>query len=155
MAPTFRDLLSQAREAIRELSPEELKAALDGGAPLRLIDVRESEEYAAGRLPGALSLPRGFLELRIEEKAGRDEDLVLYCAGGTRSALAAKTLQDMGYTRVRSLAGGYGRWSDKGLPVEKPRVLNAAQRERYRRHLSLPEVGEEGQAKLLGARVLL
>ncbi len=155
MAPTFRDLLSQAREAIRELSPEELKAALDAGTPLRLLDVRESEEYAAGRLPGALSLPRGFLELRIEEKARRDEELVLYCAGGTRSALAAKTLQDMGYTRVRSLAGGYGRWSDKGLPVDKPRVLDAAPRERYRRHLSLPEVGEEGQAKLLSARVLL
>jgi sulfur-carrier protein adenylyltransferase/sulfurtransferase len=155
MAPTFRDLLSQARASIRELSVEELQRALADGAPVRLIDVRESEEYAAGRLPGALSLPRGFLELRIEEKAGRDEELVLYCAGGTRSALAARTLQDMGYTRVRSLAGGYGRWSDRGLPVEKPRVLSAAQRERYRRHLSLPEVGEEGQAKLLAARVLL
>ncbi|HET9452164.1 MAG TPA: molybdopterin-synthase adenylyltransferase MoeB [Aggregicoccus sp.] len=155
MAPTFRELLSQARESIQELSVEELKRALDEGAPPRLIDVRESEEYAAGRLPGALSLPRGFLELRIEEKARRDEELVLYCAGGTRSALAAKTLQDMGYTRVRSLAGGYGRWSDKGHPVEKPRVLSAQQRERYRRHLSLPEVGEEGQAKLLAARVLV
>jgi sulfur-carrier protein adenylyltransferase/sulfurtransferase len=153
--PTFRDLLSDARAAIQEVSVDALKGELDAGASPRLIDVRESEEYAAGRLPGALSLPRGFLELRIEEKARRDEDLVLYCAGGTRSALAARTLQQMGYTRVRSLAGGYSRWSDRAFPVEKPRVLSAQQRERYRRHLSLPEVGEEGQAKLLSARVLL
>ncbi|WNG25161.1 molybdopterin-synthase adenylyltransferase MoeB [Cystobacter fuscus] len=155
MAPTFRELLSATKKEIREVSIEDVKRLLDSRAPVKLIDVRESDEYAGGRLPGALHIPRGFLELRIEEKAARDEELILYCAGGTRSALAAATLQHLGYTRVASLAGGFSRWSDAHLPVEKPLVLTPAQKERYRRHLILPEVGEEGQAKLLGAKVLL
>lgn len=155
MASTFRELLSATQKEIRELSLQDLKALLDARAPVKLIDVRESEELASGRLPGALHIPRGFLELRIEEKAARDEQLVLYCAGGTRSALAAATLGRMGYTHVASLAGGFNRWSDAHLPVDKPVMLTSAQRERYRRHLSLPEVGEEGQARLLQSRVLL
>jgi sulfur-carrier protein adenylyltransferase/sulfurtransferase len=155
MAPTFRELLSSVRSTLREVSVEDVKRLLDSGAPVKLIDVRESEEYAAGRLPGAHSVPRGFLELRIEERAARDERLVLYCAGGTRSALAAHTLQQLGYTDVVSMAGGYSRWTDAALPVERPFVLTPAQRERYRRHLAIPEVGEEGQARLLQARVLV
>lgn len=155
MAATFRELLTATKKEIREVSAEHVQGLLGARAPLKLIDVREGDEYAAGRLPGALHIPRGLLELRIEEKASRDEELVLYCAGGTRSALAAATLQLMGYTRVASLAGGYNRWSDAHLPVEKPVVLTPAQKERYRRHLILPEVGEEGQAKLLQSRVLL
>jgi molybdopterin/thiamine biosynthesis adenylyltransferase/rhodanese-related sulfurtransferase len=160
MAPTFRELLASVRRDIREVSPEELQRLLAagdgaGGRRVKLVDVREADEYAAGRLPGALHLPRGFLELRIEGAAERDEALVLYCQGGTRSALAAHTLQQLGYRDVASLAGGYGRWSDAGLPVERPFTLTAAQRERYRRHLTLPEVGEEGQARLLQGRVLL
>ncbi|HLL06158.1 MAG TPA: molybdopterin-synthase adenylyltransferase MoeB [Myxococcaceae bacterium] len=155
MATTFRELLSSTRREIREVSVEELKRLLDSQAPVKLIDVRESDEHSAGRLPGALHIPRGYLELRIEEKAQRDEELIVYCAGGTRSALAVRTLKELGYERVASLAGGYNRWSDAAYPVEKPFVLTADQKERYRRHLILPEVGEEGQAKLLKARVLL
>jgi molybdopterin/thiamine biosynthesis adenylyltransferase/rhodanese-related sulfurtransferase len=153
--PTFRELLEKAREEVREISADALKRLMDGGASPKLIDVRETDEVAEGRLPGALHVPRGYLELRIEEKARRDEPLVLYCAGGTRSALAARTLLAMGYQDVCSLAGGYTRWTDAALPVETPKMLTADQRARYRRHLTLPEVGEEGQAKLLDAKVLL
>jgi sulfur-carrier protein adenylyltransferase/sulfurtransferase len=155
MAPSFRDILSDTKKAIREVPVEHVKQLLDQRRAFKLIDVREGEEYAAGRLPGALSIPRGYLELRIEEKAARDEELVLYCAGGTRSALAAKTLKDMGYLNVSSMAGGYSRWHDASYPVEKPVVLTAEQKERYRRHLAIPEVGEEGQARLLASKVLL
>ncbi|MBS1148594.1 MAG: Rhodanese/MoeB/ThiF domain protein [Myxococcaceae bacterium] len=155
MAPTFRDLLAATKKSIREITVDELKRQLDSSAPLKLIDVRETEEFGAGRLPGAISVPRGFLELKIEEKAKRDEALILYCAGGVRSALAARSLAELGYTNVQSLAGGYNRWHDAAYPTETPFVLTAEQKERYRRHLSIPEVGEEGQAKLLKAKVLL
>ena len=155
MAPSFRDILSSAKKEIREVSVDEVKKLVEQKAPVKLIDVRESDEFSAGKLPGAISVPRGFLELRIEDKARRDEELVLYCAGGTRSALAAKTLREMGYEKVASMAGGYNRWHDAAYPTEKPFVLSAEQKERYRRHLIIPEVGEEGQAKLLKSRVLL
>lgn len=155
MSTTFRELLSAVKQEIREVSVEEVRRLLDARSPVKLIDVREADEHAAGRLPGAIHIPRGYLELRIEERAGRDEELILYCAGGTRSALAARTLREMGYERVASLAGGYNRWSDAAYPVEKPFVLTAEQKERYRRHLIIPEVGEAGQEKLLKARVLL
>ena len=155
MAPTFRELLSSVKKEIQEVSVSDVKRLLDEHSPVKLIDVREGEEFASGKIPGATSIPRGFLELRIEEKAKRDEPLVLYCAGGTRSALAAKTLREMGYQNVSSMAGGYNRWSDSGFPVEKPFVLTNEQKERYRRHLVIPEVGEEGQAKLLRSKVLL
>ncbi len=155
MPPTFSEILAAVKREIREVSIEDVKRMLDAREPLKLIDVRESEEYAQGRLPGALSVPRGYLELRIEARAKRDEALVLYCAGGTRSALAAKTLLELGYANVVSMAGGYNRWHDAAMPTEKPLVLSAQQKERYRRHLILPEVGDEGQAKLLRSRVLL
>lgn len=155
MATTFRELLSSVKQEIREVSVEDVKRLLDARASVKLIDVRESDEHAAGRLPGALHIPRGYLELRIEEKAQRDEELIVYCAGGTRSALAVRTLREMGYERVASMAGGYNRWSDSAYPVEKPFALTAEQKERYRRHLIIPEVGEAGQEKLLKARVLL
>ncbi len=154
-APTFRELLSTTKKQIREVPVDEVKRLIDQRAPIKVVDVRESDEYAAGRVPGAIWVPRGFLEIRIEEKANRDEALVLYCAGGTRSALAAKTLQDMGYQNVSSMAGGFTRWSDAAYPIDKPFVLTAEQKERYRRHLIIPEVGEEGQAKLLKGKVLL
>src|SRR5207237_1142606 len=105
---------------------------------------------------GATWIPRGKLELRIEDAVPeRDTDIVLYCAGGTRSALAARALGELGYTRVRSMAGGYGAWKRAGYPTDKPFVFTDAQKSRYARHLMLPEVGEAGQAKLLQARVLL
>ena len=155
MAPTFRDLLAETKKQIREVSVDEVKSKLEGKEPLKLIDVREADEYEAGRLPGAVFIPRGFLEMRIENAANRDEQVVVYCAGGARSALAAKALTELGYQNVTSLAGGYNRWHDRGLPTEKPVVLSAEQKERYRRHLIIPEVGEEGQGKLLNASVLL
>lgn len=151
---TYRDLLKKTKQQIHEVTVDDVTRMVSNGGA-KLIDVRESEEYAQGRIPGAVSVPRGFLEMRIEEKARRDEPIVLYCAGGVRSAFAARTLQDMGYTHVASLVGGYARWTDSGKPVEKPRVLTAEQKERYRRHLAIPEVGEEGQIRLLEAKVLL
>jgi molybdopterin/thiamine biosynthesis adenylyltransferase/rhodanese-related sulfurtransferase len=123
-------------------------------APL-LLDVREPDETAEGHLPGALLVPRGNLELGIERMVGREREIVVYCASGVRSVLAARTLLDLGYTRVSSLAGGFGRWSDLGLPRVRPAQLRADQKARYRRHLSLPEVGEAGQARLASARVLV
>ncbi len=152
---TYRELLSATKKTIKEVTVDEVKKQLDSKTPVKLIDVRESEEYAAGRLPGAISVPRGFLELKIEDKAKREEPIILYCAGGVRSAFAAKTLADMGYSNVSSMAGGYNRWHDAAYPTDKPLVLSAEQKERYRRHLAIPEVGEEGQAKLLKAKVLL
>jgi molybdopterin/thiamine biosynthesis adenylyltransferase len=154
--PSYADLLAAARAAVREVQPEDVKRALDERRPLRIVDVRESDEWQAGHLPGAVHVPRGFLEARIEAAIpDRAAEVVLYCAGGNRSAFAARTLREMGYERVASMAGGYGRWSDRGFPSVKPRAMTSAQRERYRRHLVIPEIGEAGQAKLLDARVLL
>ena len=121
-----------------------------------IVDVREADEWVQGHIPDALFIPRGFLELRVEEKLpDKSREIVLQCAGGTRSALAAKTLQELGYTRVSSMAGGFGKWKEAGLPIEVPRTLSAEQKSRYSRHLLVPEVGEAGQAKLLASKVLL
>lgn len=152
---TFRELLARTQREIEEISTDEVRRRLVAGAPLKLIDVREADEYAAGSLPGALHVPRGYLELRIEDQASRDEAIVLYCGGGVRSAFAARTLRELGYGHVASMAGGYARWTDQGHPTEKPQVLSSEQKERYRRHLAIPEVGEAGQRRLLGARVLV
>src|SRR2546425_1020021 len=154
--PTMKpktELLKDARSKVPEVRPLELSR--QSPKPV-IIDVREKQETDAGMLPGAKPVPRGFLELRIEETVpDRGADVVLYCAGGTRSLLAARTLKDMGYTRVRSLAGGFSAWKSAGLPVETPVRLTDAQRARYSRHLIIPEVGEAGQAKLLKSKVLL
>ena len=150
---TKSELLKNARSQVPEVTPLELSRQSPRPA---VVDVREKQETDAGVLPGAKQVPRGFLELRIEEVVpDRGADVVLYCAGGTRSLLAGKTLQDMGYTKVRSLAGGYSAWKDAGLPVDVPVKLTESQRARYSRHLLIPEVGEAGQAKLLKSKVLL
>jgi sulfur-carrier protein adenylyltransferase/sulfurtransferase len=150
---TKSELLKDARSQVPELSAGELAKLPQ--KPV-LIDVREKDETDAGVLPGARLVPRGFLELRIEEAVpDHGADVVLYCAGGTRSLLAARSLREMGYSRVRSLAGGFGAWKAAGLPVDVPVRLTDAQRSRYSRHLLIPEVGEAGQAKLLKAKVLL
>jgi sulfur-carrier protein adenylyltransferase/sulfurtransferase len=150
---TKSDLLKDARSHVPEVTPLELSRQSPRPA---IVDVREKQETDAGVLPGAKQVPRGFLELRIEEAVpDRNADVVLYCAGGTRSLLAAKTLQDMGYTKVRSMAGGFSAWKDAGLPVDVPVKLTESQRARYSRHLLIPEVGEAGQAKLLKSKVLL
>jgi molybdopterin/thiamine biosynthesis adenylyltransferase/rhodanese-related sulfurtransferase len=150
---TKSELLKDARAVIPEVTPAELSR--QSPKPV-LLDVREKQETDAGMLPGAKPVPRGFLELRIEEVVpDHGADLVLYCAGGTRSLLAARTLKEMGYSRVRSMSGGYSAWKDAGLPLEMPVKLTDAQRSRYSRHLLIPEVGEAGQAKLLKSKVLL
>lgn len=156
MAQSYSDLIADVRKSIREVTLADLKSRLEAKEPLVLIDVREKEEYRAGYIPGALSIPRAFLEMQIEQKVpDRSARIVAYCAGGTRSAFAARTLSDLGYTNVESANPGFVRWKDLGYPVEQPPQLTDAQRDRYSRHLLLPEVGEAGQAKLLSAKVLL
>jgi len=151
---TLRDLLRKVRSEIREVTPEGAQHAAQKGA--LLVDVREADEWAQGHALGALHIPRGYLEIRIEEKAkDKASPIVLYCAGGTRSAFAARSLQELGYADVVSLTGGFGRWKEAGLPVVVPKTLSSEQRQRYSRHLLVPEVGEAGQAKLLDSKVLL
>jgi molybdopterin/thiamine biosynthesis adenylyltransferase/rhodanese-related sulfurtransferase len=151
---TKNDLLSQARKDIPEVSVEDVRHLVDRKADLALVDVREQSEFDEGYLPGATFIPRGFLELRIEDKVPKDADVVVYCAGGTRSLLAGQTLRTLGYTRVRSMAGGFTKWKDAGHPWQKPVKLSADDRARYARHLIIPEVGEAGQLKLLQSKVL-
>jgi molybdopterin/thiamine biosynthesis adenylyltransferase/rhodanese-related sulfurtransferase len=156
MPTTYTDLIADIRKSIATVTLEEIKRRLDTKTPMVLVDVRENEEFRDGYIPGAISVPRGFLEMQIEGKVtDKNAPVVLYCAGGTRSALAAKTLSDLGYTHVESANPGFVRWKDLGLPMEKPPQLTEAQRDRYSRHLLLPEVGEIGQAKLLASKVLL
>ncbi|MBP2227127.1 molybdopterin/thiamine biosynthesis adenylyltransferase/rhodanese-related sulfurtransferase [Azospirillum agricola] len=146
--------LAELRARIPEVGPADALALQSGGA--LLVDVREDEETASGSPAGALRLPRGFLELRIEDKApDAARTVLLLCAGGTRSLFAAEDLARLGYADVRSVAGGFSAWKAAGLPVEVPPQLDAAQRERYRRHLTMPEVGEAGQHRLLRSRVAL
>jgi len=152
----FQQLLSQVKSQIREISVEDTKArAVDElGGPV-LIDVRERDEYEQGFIPRAQWIPRGFLELKIEDAVPeRDREVILYCAGGTRSALAAKALQELGYGKVSSMAGGFRAWKNAGFPFDRPRSLTPEQIKRYSRHIMLPEVGEDGQARLLDAKVL-
>ncbi|AUX43201.1 molybdopterin biosynthesis protein MoeB [Sorangium cellulosum] len=156
MPKTYSDLISDVRKSIREISLSDLKRRLDDKVPTVVLDVREKEEYRAGYIPGAISIPRAFLEMQVEQKLpDKSAPIVAYCAGGTRSALAVKTLQELGYTNVESANPGFVRWKDLNYPVEQPPNLTEAQRDRYSRHLLLPEVGEAGQAKLLAAKVLL
>jgi molybdopterin/thiamine biosynthesis adenylyltransferase/rhodanese-related sulfurtransferase len=151
---SFRDLLSATKSRIREVDTTEAEDAIAGGATV--LDVREPDEYEQGALPGAVHIPRGNLESQIENRVvDRDTPLVVHCAGGTRSAFAAETLAQLGYTDVVSMAGGFNKWKDEGRAWSTPRTLSAEQRNRYQRHLLLPEVGEAGQQRLLDARVLL
>jgi sulfur-carrier protein adenylyltransferase/sulfurtransferase len=152
---TFRELLAATKAEIRETDPADAEAAVrDRGAVV--LDVREPDEHSQGAIPGAIHIPRGNLESNIENRVpDHDTPIVVQCASGARSAFAAKTLAELGYTDVVSLRGGFNRWKDEGRPWAVPETLTAEQRNRYQRHLLLPEVGEEGQLKLLGSRVLL
>src|SRR5262245_5715365 len=155
MVKTYTQLMEEARHAIPEMTVEEVKDRVARGEHWTLVDVREREEYRAGHLEGALSLPRGFLELRIEEAVpNKSTPLIAYCASGVRSLMAARTLKDMGYEHVVSLAGGYTAWKNAGNRWVADRQFTPAQLTRYARHFTLPEVGETGQAKLLDGRVL-
>jgi molybdopterin/thiamine biosynthesis adenylyltransferase/rhodanese-related sulfurtransferase len=152
---TFRDLLANAKSQIVEIDTATAEARIEAGNVF-VLDVREPDEYDEGALADAVHIPRGHLEAQIESRAlDHDQTIVVYCAGGVRSAFAARTLQELGYTDVLSMAGGFGKWKDEGREWRQPVTLTADQRNRYKRHLLLPEVGIEGQAKLLGAKVLM
>ncbi len=156
MSKSFRDVLSQVKKEIRETTVHEVDRAITERRDFVLLDVREKEEWDEGHLPGATFLPRGFLEVKVEKTVpDKNTPIILYCAGGVRSALAAKSLQELGYSDVLSMAGGYGEWKNNGLPFEVPEKLTKNKLARYSRHLKIPEVGEAGQLKLLQSKVLL
>jgi sulfur-carrier protein adenylyltransferase/sulfurtransferase len=155
MSPSGAEVLRQIKSRIDEIDPAAVREQVGNGAVI--VDVREPEEWSAGHIPGAVHVPKSYLESRIEGAIpDRSGHVVLYCASGNRSAWAARTLiEDLGYEHVESMTGGFTLWKDRGYEVETPRSLTAEQRERYSRHLLLPEVGMDGQQKLLDARVLL
>jgi molybdopterin/thiamine biosynthesis adenylyltransferase/rhodanese-related sulfurtransferase len=155
MSPSGAEVLRQIKSRIDEVDPAEVREQASNGAVV--VDVREPEEWSAGHIPGAIHVPKSYLESRIEGAVpDRSAHVVLYCASGNRSAWAARTLlDDLGYEHVESMTGGFTLWKDRGYEVDMPRTLTAEQRERYSRHLLLPEVGMEGQQRLLDAKVLL
>ena len=150
------ELIKKAKSEVTEVEPEALRGRLEGADAPLIIDVREADEVATGKLSGAKHIPRGFLELKIEGLArDREREIVVYCQGGVRSAFAARSLQEMGYSNVKSMIGGFGKWKNKGFPWAVEPTLSQEQKVRYGRHLTLDEVGEEGQLKLLDAKVLI
>jgi sulfur-carrier protein adenylyltransferase/sulfurtransferase len=155
MSPSGAELLRQVKSQIQEVDPSEVKELIDEG--VAIIDVRETDEFSAGHLPGAKHVPRSYLETRIEGVVpDRATQIILYCQSGNRSAYAARTLtEELGYEHVRSMTGGITLWKDRGYEVKVPRALSAEQRERYSRHMLVPEIGADGQQKLLDAKVLL
>lgn len=156
MMKSGKELLTAAKAGLREVDTAYVRFLMDRKASSVLLDVREPDETKDGTIPGAVVLPRGFLELRVEKLCPeRAREVVVYCAGGNRSAFAARTLLDMGYSDVKSMAGGFGAWIQAGLPVDAPVALSVAQSKRYSRHLMIPEVGPEGQARLLASRAVL
>jgi len=155
MAKTYKQLMEEARQVIPEVPVEEVKTRLERGEQWTLLDVRERDEYREGHLEGALTLPRGFLEIRVEETVSEQHTpIIAYCAGGVRSLMAARTLKEMGYENVMSMTGGYTAWKNAGYKWVANRQFTPEQITRYARHFTLPEVGETGQAKLLDAKVL-
>src|SRR5205085_6934385 len=155
MSPSGAEVLRQIKSRIDEVDPAAVREQVGNGAVI--VDVREPEEWSAGHIPGAIHVPKSYLESRIEGAVpDREKHVVLYCASGNRLAWAARTLiEDLGYEHVESMTGGFTLWKDRGYAVDTPRTLTAEQRERYSRHLLLPEVGMDGQQKLLDAKVLL
>jgi sulfur-carrier protein adenylyltransferase/sulfurtransferase len=163
MGDASREIMRQARRQVPEWTPAQVNDVLahqheigPGDQEIVVVDVREKHEWNEGHIPGALHVPRGFLELQIEEAVpDTSKTVVLYCAGGVRSLIAGTTLQQMGYKDVISMSGGFGQWKANGYSFVQPRILSEAQAKRYSRHLLVPEVGELGQFKLLDSRVLL
>jgi adenylyltransferase/sulfurtransferase len=153
--PTYRELLQQTRSEISEIDATQARERIESGEPV-VVDVREQDEWDEGHIAGAVHVPRGHLESRIERLApDTSRPVVVYCSAGNRSAFAAKTLSELGYEDVVSLAGGFTDWKRNGFPVQLQAGLDAPRRARYSRHLLIPEVGEEGQLKLLDSKVLL
>jgi molybdopterin/thiamine biosynthesis adenylyltransferase/rhodanese-related sulfurtransferase len=154
MPKSYADLLREARAEIREVIPQEVAALPDGAAAL--VDVREDSEWEQGYIPGARHVSKSYIEQQIEAIApDRDAPVILYCAGGIRSLFAGQTLADMGYTDVASMSGGFQAWKGAGFDFETPVVLNQEQKQRYSRHLLIPEVGAQGQKRLLESKALL
>jgi sulfur-carrier protein adenylyltransferase/sulfurtransferase len=155
MAKTSKNILDEARAQIKQIDADEARRMLERPGTV-VIDVRESDEWRQGHLPTAIGIPRGFLELRIEEKVpDHKTPIILQCASGTRSLLAARSLRELGYENLYNLTGGFNAWKDKGLPWVAERQFTADEVTRYSRHFVIPEVGEKGQAKLLDSKVLL
>ena len=156
MPKSYTDLLREARSEIPEVSPTQVEQIRQTASGATIVDVREASEWEQGHLPGAAHISKSYLEQQIEGLvADRDKPVVLYCAGGVRSLFAAKTLREMGYTDVSSMSGGFQAWKTRGLPWKMPATLRPDQKQRYSRHLLIPEVGIDGQAKLLDSKVLL
>ena len=154
MPKTYADLLREARASIREVTPQDVGALPPGGATI--VDVREASEWEQGHLPDALHISKSYVEQQIEGAVpDRDAPVILYCAGGVRSLFAAQSLEQLGYTNVASMSGGFQAWKSAGMPWEAPVILSAEQKQRYSRHLLIPEVGSAGQARLLGSKALL
>ena len=154
MPKTYADLLREARASIREVTPQEVSALPSGGATI--VDVREASEWEQGHLPDALHISKSYVEQQIEGAIpDRAAPVILYCAGGVRSLFAAQSLEQLGYTNVASMSGGFQAWKSAGLPWEAPVILSPEQKQRYSRHLLIPEVGSAGQARLLGSKALL
>jgi molybdopterin/thiamine biosynthesis adenylyltransferase/rhodanese-related sulfurtransferase len=152
----FKDLLNQAKQQIKEVSVQDVREKLNPANGFTLLDVREGDEWEQGHLDQAIFLPRGFLEVKADKTlTDKKQPIVVYCAGGVRSALAAKTLQDLGYTQVYSMRGGFNEWKNNGMPFVTPEKVGKDQWARYSRHLRIKEVGEKGQLKLLKSKVLL
>ena len=155
MSKTYREVMAEARQSVPEWTPDEVRQRTSNGGGYTVLDVREKEEYREGHLPGSVSVPRGFLDMRIEETVpDKNAPIILYCAGGTRSLLAGRTLKELGYTNLVSMQGGFSAWKNAGLPWKADRQFTPDQLNRYSRHFLLPEVGEAGQAKLLDSKVL-
>src|SRR5207247_10130607 len=150
MGNTYKQLMEEARQAVPEVTIDEVKNRVERGEKWALLDVREREEYREGHLDGALSLPRGFLEMRVEEAVpDKSAPIIAYCAGGVRSLIAARTLKEMGYENVASMAGGYTAWKNAGNKWVADRQLTSEQITRYARHSTLPSGAEQAQATLL------
>jgi rhodanese-related sulfurtransferase len=154
--PTYRDYFAEIKKRVKEATPQQVADLLRAG-DIQLADVREKNEWDEGHLPGAVHLPKSYLEQWAEDRIpDKDKATILYCAGGVRSAMAADTLAKLGYSNVISMSGGFNRWKDSGLPWKKPDAgLTPEQAQRYSRHLLIPEVGETGQLQLLRSKVLL
>ncbi len=156
MAKTFQQLMDEARGAVGELSPQQVRELLRNDGKHVVLDVREKEEYREGHLDGAVSVPRGFLEMKMDaEVPDKSTPIIAYCAGGVRSLLAGKVMKEMGYEDVTSMSGGYTAWKNEGYSFVQDRQFTQEQLTRYSRHFLLPEVGEAGQARLLDAKVLM
>lgn len=156
MGKSFEDMWSDVKREIKEISPEELKERMTNARGVVLLDVREKDEVRKEYIPGTVFLPRGFLEMRVEELVpDKESPIILYCAVGVRSGFAAKTLMDMGYRDVASLRGGIERWKRWGFEVLRDLDFTREQLARYSRQIILPEVGEQGQAKIRHGSVLI